>query len=107
MRYQVGLERDKSRPFLVKPTLSQNIVCHSKGCCHWCVIGDNFQELVVADNNDSVDIFLELIDGVDRLLHASSAFERKGLGDNGNRQRPTLFGNASHDRGLPKTKEIQ
>jgi len=62
-------------------------------------MADDFQNLVVGDDDQAVDIFLQLLQTFLGLDHALLAFERERLRDNADGQASELLGNLCKQRG--------
>jgi hypothetical protein len=79
-------------------TLAQNVVGVREGLVQRGLLLDHLQDALVGDGNQRVNLSFEFGDAVLGDLHALLALERKGLGDDGDRQRARLSGELRDDR---------
>jgi hypothetical protein len=76
--------------------LAQDVVGDAEGFKEAGVFGDG-EELLIGDDDGSVDRFHQLRDAALGLLHAALAFEGKGLRDHSNRERAHFAGQRGDD----------
>ncbi len=80
--------------------LAQDVVGLLEGLEHASAPLDRLQKLLVGNDDQGVDVVAQLLDSLERLLHAPFALELERLGDRANGQRADLLlGDLGDDRG--------
>ena len=78
--------------------LLQNLICllecfrHGRSAVHY------LEQLVIGDNDQSINILLQLADAGKRIVHADPALETERLGDNADCKDAEFSGNSRDDR---------
>ncbi len=78
----------------------QDVVGGAEGLDHGRVAAQDGDQLLVGDGDQRVDVVAQLLDALERDLHAAAALERERLGDHGHGQDAHLLGQLrDHRRG--------
>ena len=66
--------------------LLEHFIRNAECIRHRGVLGNDLADLLVRNDDDGIDILLQIVDALDRIVHPALALKFKGLGHDGNRQ---------------------